>query len=859
MVNLYARPKALENGIFQPEIHAIAALLEPKTIAVFGATHEAGSVGNTLLRNLITSPFFGHVFSINGAGDRILDVETYGQIQAVPEAVDLAIIATPLSIVPGILADCVAAGVKTALVISPGFRESGAIGRHLEAQLRDSLSLGGMRLLGPNSLGVMNPRRGLNATLTRTMARPGNIAFISQSGALCRAVLDWSFHENVGFSAFISLGSMLDVDWGDLISYLGDDPYTQSIVIHMESLGDARSFLRAAREVASIKPIILLKGGRTEAAVQAAIAHTGDQIGADDGFAAALRRCGVLQVNRISELFNMAEVLAKRRFQPQGNRLAILTNSGGLGILALDALVATGGQPSQLTPHTLATLDGVLPSDWSRSNPIDLLGDADGDRYRQALEIVVQDPNTDGVLVILAPQGVADPTDTAEKLKDVVNRLQATELGHKPILASWVGGAEVMAGEAILNRYQIPTYPYPDSAARLFNLMGHHSDCLQGLYVVPSGEVVAGERPPDRDRAQRLIDTAQRHHRNTLTTPETHALLAAYGLPSRLLEREAHNLAQAGAYGFRLTSDWDPHYGPVMRFGWGTQTWPWGSATVGLSGGEAEVALPPLDEGLAQQWLSQSPLYPYLTGAGDSAGVNLAVLRRVLVRFSHLVAEQPWIRCLHLDPLALWPQDTDRAAGILAAVVDLHPRDGHSVAPQPLLRPYRQDWVQTVALADGSTVTLRPVCPSDESMLGALHQQLTHPGDPDGYPYYPHLLALNGQGATAQITRLCFADGDRTHVLVAERPHPQTGIPEIKAVGRVQTTGATGRLTLAVDGTIAGLGAALVAHLVTVAKSTGLSHLQAPAGDRPELADLWQGASFHLDPTAPEPLWVLRP
>ena len=706
-----------DNQVFFTGNRSLEFLLEPQNIAVFGAGHEAGTVGNELLKNLIDAPFNGQVFPIHAVGETIFEMTSYTSIFAVPDRVDLAVIATPLSIVPNILQDCVETGVKCAVVISPGFRETGAIGRTLERQLRKKLGLAAMRLLGPNSLGVMNPRKGLNATLSSTLARPGNLGFISQSGALCRAVLDWSFHENVGFSAFISMGSMLDISWGDLISYLGDDPHTQSIVIHMEAVGEARSFLAAAREVARIKPIILLKGGCTEAAVKAAIAHTGGVVGNNDVFAAALQRCGVLQVNRISELFNMAEVLAKRRFAPHGNRLTIVTNSGGLGVLATDALITTGGQMANLTPQTLAELDAVLPNDWSRSNPIDILGDADSDRFRQVIQLAIADAQTDGVLVILAPQGVADPTDTAEKLKDLVNQLQTSPYRHKPILASWVGGAEVLAGETILNRYQIPTYPYPDSAARLFNLMWQHSDSLQGLVELP---VLPDQWPtggPHRAVVSNVIQTAQQEQRTTLTTMETEMVLQAYGLPmveTHLANHEGQALRIAEQLGYpvivkpnqtmpdmditdrqlapdasalgdayhrftqdlldssvvlqplietveacelRLSSEIDPQFGPMIRLS--TSRWiqdrdaDWSSGCSLNQFRHQAVALPPLTSALAQKLIEQTTIYPALQKTREAPGSALVALAEIIIRFSQLVVEQPRIQSVWLNRLLL--------------------------------------------------------------------------------------------------------------------------------------------------------------------------------------------------------------
>ena len=379
------------------------------------------------------SPFGGPIFPVNPKRRSVLGIKAHPHIGDVPDLVDLAIVVTPAPTVPDLIGECVEAGVRAAIVASAGFKEIGAEGAALERRIMDQAGRGRMRVIGPNSLGVMSPFTGLNATAANAMARPGKIAFLSQSGALGTAVLDWSLRANVGFSAFVSVGSQLDVGWGDLIDYLGNDLHTKSIIIYMESIGDARSFLSAAREVALTKPIIVIKPGRTEEASQAAASHTGSMTGSDEVLDAAFRRCGVLRVDRISELFSMAEIL---NTQPRlrGPRLAILTNAGGPGVLATDALIVGGGQLAPLAPESLASLNRILPPPWSDGNPVDLVGDASPDRYARALEVVAKDPNTDGVLVILTPQAMTDPTQTAEKLK-----AQSTIAG-KPVLASWMGG-----------------------------------------------------------------------------------------------------------------------------------------------------------------------------------------------------------------------------------------------------------------------------------------------------------------------------------------------------------------------------------------------------------------------------------
>src|ERR1700736_1244094 len=456
-------------------IPILRAMLNPKSVALIGATEATSSVGRTLMENLRC--FGGSLFPVNSKRTSVLGIKAFPRIADVPGPVDLAIIATPAIAVPDVVSECAEAGVKGAVIISAGFRECGAVGAQLEEAIL--ARRGGMRLIGPNCLGVMIPRQGLNATFAKTMALPGTVAFISQSGSLCTSILDWSLREKVGFSAFLSVGSMLDVGWGDLIFHLADDLDTRSILIYMESIGDARSFLSAAREVALRKPVIVIKVGRTEAAAHAVASHTGTLTGSDDVLEAAFRRIGVLRVNTMSDLFNMAAVLS-RQPRPQGPRLAIVTNAGGPGVLATDMLVGEGGEIARLSEESFRKLDEVLPAHWSRSNPVDVLGDAKADRFAKAVEIVSSDANIDGVLVILTPRPMTNAAAVAKELQ------KFNKLPGKPILASWMGADEVADGEAILNASGIPTFQYPDIAARIFCYMWRYTHNLQALYETPA-------------------------------------------------------------------------------------------------------------------------------------------------------------------------------------------------------------------------------------------------------------------------------------------------------------------------------------------------------------------------------------
>ena len=497
----------------------------PKNVAVIGATETAGTVGRTVLWNLVSNPFGGTVFPVNPKRPSILGIKAYKHISEIQEQVDLAVIVTQAATVPVIIHDCAEEGVKGAVVISAGFKEIGPAGAELERQIMVEARRGNMRVIGPNCLGIMSPLTGLNATFAASIARPGNVGFISQSGALCTAILDWSLSENVGFSAFLSIGSMLDVGWGDLIYYLGNDPRTRSIVIYMETIGDARAFISAAREVALNKPIIVIKAGRSEAAAKAAASHTGSLAGSDEVLEAAFRRSGVLRVNNIADLFYMAEVLS-RQPSPKGPRLTILTNAGGPGVLATDALIASGGEIAELTQETMEALNKVLPPTWSHNNPIDVIGDASPERYAKAVEIAAKDPNSDGLLVILTPQAMTDPTQTAEHLKPYA------KLEGKPLIASWMGGAEVAAGESILNHANIPTFPYPDTATRAFTYMWRWAYNLKGLYETPSMPEDSAECAPNRSLTDEIIQKARSAGRTILTESESKQVLNSYCVPT---------------------------------------------------------------------------------------------------------------------------------------------------------------------------------------------------------------------------------------------------------------------------------------------------------------------------------------
>lgn len=860
------------HDVLRTEGQPLDPIFKPRSVAVVGASDRPGSVGRAVLWSLVSSPFGGTVYPVSPKHASVLGIKAYANVEQIPETVDLAVIVTPADSVPGIIGECVAAGVRGAIVISAGFKEHGEHGKELERQMLEQLRGSPMRLIGPNCLGVMNPISGLNATFASNMARPGNVAFISQSGALCTAILDWAQKEVVGFSAFVSIGSMLDVGWGDLIDYLGNDSRTHSIVMYMESVGDARSFLSAAREVSLSKPIIVIKAGRSAAAAHAAASHTGTMAGSDEVLESAFRRCGVLRVNTIADLFYMAETLSKQP-RPKGPRLAVVTNAGGPGVLAADSIVAVGGELAELSPATLEQLNQILPPHWSRNNPVDILGDALPDKYARVVEIVAADTNNDGLLVVTCPQGMSHPTITAERLAPL-----AKSLG-KPVLACWMGGSEMTAGIEILNRAGIPTFAYPDAAARIFHYMWRYSYLLRGLYETPS--LPQGAEGPDRARAGHIINRVRESGRTLLTEPESKELLACYQIPTSPT-LEAHTADEAAAradelgypvvvkllshtithktevggvrlnlstadavreawreiegsvreragaehflgvtvqpffraegYELILGSTVDSQFGPVMLFGTGGQL-------VEVFGDRA-LALPPLNTTLARRFMEHTKIFQALQGVRGRKPIDLGALEQLLVRFSQLIAEQRWIKEIDINPLLASP---DRLIALDARIVLYPLSTTKEEIPRLAIRPYPNKYVRPGTMKNGEEVTIRPIRPEDEPLLIKLHQVLS---ERTVYLRYFQPLRLSQRTAHERLTRICYIDYDREMALVVEHKTKDDAV-EIIAIGRLSRVRGKDEAEMAVlvDDRFQhqGLGTELYRRLIEVARDEHLT------------------------------------
>jgi acetyltransferase len=516
-------------------------LFEPNSVAVIGATERIGSVGRTIVANLLASKTQTNasykIFPVNPSRSQVLGLPCYSSLKSIPEEVDLVVIVTPAKTCVEMMRQCAEKKVKAAIVISAGFREAGKEGIQLENDLLCIARENDIRVVGPNCLGVMNPVYGLNATFASTMGTPGCVAFISQSGAMCTSVLDWSLKENIGFSAFVSVGGMADVNWGDLLDYLGDDPNTSAILMYMEGAGDAEALLAAAKEVAMKKPIIAIKAGKSGAAAAAAASHTGSLAGSYKSFEAAMQRAGVMTVDNIQQLFDCALLLGKQP-RPKGSNLLIVTNAGGPAVLAVDAIVSSGARPAVLSDDLKKKLNSFLPEAWSRSNPIDIIGDASPERFQKTLETVLMHEDTttspDGVLVILSPQDSTDPTKSAECLVQAVQRAKSLGKCNIPILAAWMGGATVEEGSLILSKAGIPAFSNPDDAASTFGKLWKHAEQLDVLYntafdkeIKSATQEVEGNK---YDEAVALLKEVKKSNRHILTEAESKKILSCYGI-----------------------------------------------------------------------------------------------------------------------------------------------------------------------------------------------------------------------------------------------------------------------------------------------------------------------------------------
>ena len=795
-------------------IQNLDRILAPRRIAVVGASQRAGSVGNAVFTNLLTSGFQGVVYPVNPKHESVGGVQAYRDLASVPHTPDLAVICTPAKTVPGLVCQAGDAGVRGALVLSAGFGEGAGAGVGLREELREALArYPGMRMIGPNCLGVMVPGLGMNATFGRSMAQEGGIAFISQSGALCTSVLDWALDAGVGFSYFISVGNVLDVTFGDLIDYVAQDPLTKAIILYIESMREARGFLSAARAFARTKPIIAYKAGRFAESAKAASSHTGAMAGEDAVYAAAFRRAGIERVYEIGEMFECATLLRRGR-RPSGDRLAIVTNAGGPGVVATDALLAQDGRLAKLSAETMEELNKNLPADWSHGNPVDILGDAPAERYARACHAVLTDKGVDAVLALLSPQSMTSPTEVARALIDVAAK------SRKPVLASWMGGPSVREGAALLEQAHIPTYRSPEDAVQAFMHLVAYARNLEILYDTPRDlPLELGEGAQERLRP---ISPGPSNH-GMLTEKDAKNVLGKYGIDVTVAEpagsageaieaaarigypvvlklhsqdithkhdvggvklnlhdaesvREAYAEIVSRAVRERpdakiegvtvqpmvdtaagveliLGAKRDPVFGAVMLVGAG--------GTLAELLADRVVELPPLNERLVRRMLESLRCWPLLRGFRDSPPVNLDALVSAMVRVSYLLADHPEIAELDINPLLATP---GRVIA-LDARIRIEPMAGSGepgTYGHLAIRPYPAGLEFRTVLMDGSPVLLRPIRPEDEPMW---HEMVAACSDQSMHFRFGAIVDPMSHGLAS---RFCFIDYDREMAIVAE-------------------------------------------------------------------------------------------
>jgi len=869
---------------------SLSKLFEPQAVAVIGASPREDTAGWVLLRNLVDGGFPGPIYPVNPHHTEIQGLATYPEVGAVGQSIDLAVIAAPIADAPWVITECGAAGVPAAVVVSTGGKETGPPGARIEAEIAAAAQAAGVRVVGPSSMGICCPANKLNASLLPYPAQPGNLALISQSGSLCSTILGWAARKNLGFSHFISTGSVADLDVPDYVDFLGNDLSAKSIIVYLENLKQPRQFLSAARSVSRVKPIIVIKAGASAAGAQAAASHTGALAGQDAAYNAAFRRAGIIRVHTFTQLFDCAEALGKTR-RPLGGALGIITNAGGPGVMTVDAISGWNQEPATLTPETTAALDAVLPHFWSRGNPIDLTGQATTADYVEAVQICCKAPELDGLIVILAAQALTDPVAVARALAPALAN------PAKPVCAVWMGGEDVEAGQAVLNAAGVPTFETPEQAVDTFMEMYYHHRHLQLLQETPP------QLPRDLNmnpvRARQLLDQCLEQNTRRLTELEAKSILSAYGIPvnptaAAPTAAEAAALArqigfpvvlkiqspdivhksEAGGVRFYLRTEEevrtafeqimaearefhpaatilgvtvqtqarrpevelilgskkDPDFGPLLLFGLG------GVFTEVLQ--DYAVDLPPLNLLLARRLIMKTRIYKILQGYRHVPPADLDRLAEILVRLSQLVTDHPEIVELDINPLVL--------SGGQPLAVDARMVIEPSAVPAPrhlAISPYPNQYESYWLMRDGTPVLFRPILPEDEPLV---FQFLTGCSEQTIYfRYFRHIKKFSHD----LLIRFTQNDYDREIGLIALRqpPGPELMLGVSRLVMAPDRRSAEFAVIIGDPWQGQGLGPKLVSRAIEIARENGVKHLwgEVLAENQPML-DMVQKMGFSL-------------
>ena len=852
-------------------------IFNPRSVAIVGASDEEGTVGYALVRNLIDLKFEGKVYPVNIRKPEILGLKAYPSVEQILEPIDLAVIATPAQTVPDVLEQCGKTGILGIVIISAGFKEIGPEGKALEEKITEIKKRYSLRIIGPNCLGVLRPSNSLNVTFLNKMPKPGNIAFISQSGALGSAILDWAMHENIGFSNFVSIGSMIDVDFGDLIDYFGTDPKTKSILMYIEGLSDARKFMSAARHFARTKPIIVVKTGKFSESAKAAASHTGSLTGEDSIYDKAFKRAGIVRVDEIADLFNCAEVLGTQPL-PRGPNLAIITNAGGPGVMATDAIIARGGKMAQLSPQTMETLKGALPSFWSHGNPIDILGDAKADRYKTTMEACLNDENVDGILIIYTAQAVGNPVEIANAITELV---KSRTYHNKTIVTSFMGYGAVEEANRVLSQNSIPTYSTPEQAVKTYMYMYEYKSNLELLYQTPE-ELPVDIAPPRRPLMVIMRNVAN-EGREILNEFEAKTFLEYYNFPvvktkiahtadqaatiaqqigypvaMKILSPQIVHKTEAGGVVLDINNETelreayehviqrvkeydsnaeilgvtiqqmikkrgheviigaktDPLFGPVILFGMGG---------VGVElFKDFSLGLPPLNQTLVRRIMEETKVYELLKGYRNVPPADLKLLEEIMILFSQMLVDFPQLKEVDINPLFI----NEREAYTFDARIVID-RDKVFKQLEPhrhlVITPYPKKYETVWKLRDGRTVLLRPIKPEDEPLWIEMFQNFSE----ESIRYRFFQIIKDTPHETR--VRYCNIDYDREIAIVPELT--ENGKRKILGVARVslEPDGKTGEIAFIVADPWheLGLGTKLVDYAIEICKDMKVEKLYA--------------------------------
>ena len=880
-------------------------LFRPGSVALIGASEREGSVGAAVTRNLLGGGFSGDIWLVNPRHKRIFDCPAWPDVGSLPAVPDLAVVATPASTVEGVIKDLAEKGCRTVVVITAGFGEGadgrgGARGQALLDAARPHL----LRIVGPNCVGLMLPRVGLNASFAAVTPPGGALAIVSQSGAIVTAVADWAADRGIGFSSLISMGDMLDVDFGDVLDMLAQDSKTKAVLLYVEAITHARKFMSAARALSRLKPVIVMKSGRHTEGALAAASHTGAMAGSDATYDAAFRRAGLVRVYTMDEMFAAVETLALTD-PPPGDRLAIVSNGGGFGVLATDALMDFGGRLAELSPETVKTLDSDLPSTWSGANPIDIIGDATGARYAATLEAVGADSGVDAIIALNAPTALASSQDAARAA------IAAALPKDVPLLTAWLGGEKARTARQLFVEAGIPTFDSPSDAVRAFMHLVEYRRGQQALRETPPS-IPEGEIPPDIDAARRIVDAALQEGRELLTEPEAKAILAAYHIPvvptqtvvdageaagaaerlgfpvvlkilsrqithksdvggvalnladgaevreaaSRMLEQVSRLSPGASIDGFVvqpmvsrphaheliLGASEDPQFGPVLLFGHG------GTATEAVS--DTAVALPPLNLLLARQLMERTQIWRLLRGFRDRPAADLHAVAVSLVRVSTLIADLEQVAELDINPLLA---DETGVIALDARIV-IRPAAAGERAVRLSIRPYPTE-LEDIVQHRGGRYLIRPIRPEDEPGLVAAFQSMS---PKDIRTRFFALMKVFPSALAARLTQIDY-DREMAFVLLDEPAQSEdagtgqtVGAPEFEhALGVVRMSAdpdfetAEFAITIRSGKQNRGYGHLLLARLIDYARQRGLSELYGQVlSDNRHMIDLGRSLGF---------------